>query len=102
MQHRAAAEAERLSELVRAGQYLTQKADLYVAAVEAYEEAAKLVAAGARYEHLKAAKGQLDHARTMLAGALDDAKETMRRAKLMTPALAHTHESAESGRSMTQ
>ncbi len=102
MQDRAAAEAERLGELVRAGQYLVQKAELYVAAVEAYDEAAMLVAGGARYEHLRAAKGHLEHSSLMLTGALDDAKETMRRAKLMSPALSHTNDAAESGRSITQ
>ncbi len=97
-----AAEAERLGELVRATEYLQQKADRYVAAAEAAHEAGKLVAAGARIEHLTAMKGQLEHADFMLTAALHDAKDALDRARLMSPALSRHTDAAESGRSLTQ
>ena len=96
-----AAEGERLGELVRASAYVRQKADLYVQAVDLYHQAAEMVAAGAKRDHLLAMKKQLEHAGIMLAGALHDAKEAIARARMMSPGQPHNC-SAESGRSLTQ
>lgn len=103
MNYRAeiAAEAERLAELVRANAYIRQKGELYVDAVELYRQATEMVGAGARHEHMAAMKKQLEHAAVMLAGALQDAKDTLARAQMMSPGQHHNH-AAESGRSLSQ